>query len=213
VVWDVGLGAAHNAMALVRALDAAPAHSPIQLVSFEHDLDALRLALSHTKLFPHVRHPAPHLLVEYGHYERDRLRWQLAAGDFLTRFHGAPPPDVIFYDPFSAKVDAPLWSLAAFRALRAHLTRPTELFTYSASTAVRSSLLAAGFTVARGVASGPKEETTIALHAHDGAGYALLDRDWLARRGRSTARFGPDIAPELHAELEHAIEQHPQFVR
>src|SRR5690606_19044961 len=32
VVWDVGLGAGHNAMALVRALDAAPGHAAIELV-------------------------------------------------------------------------------------------------------------------------------------------------------------------------------------
>ena len=66
VVWDVGLGAAHNAMALIRALDAAPGHAPVELVSFEHDLDALRLALAHTKEFAHLRHPAPHLLAAHG---------------------------------------------------------------------------------------------------------------------------------------------------
>ena len=44
VVWDVGLGAAHNAMAVLACRDAvgAEASRPLRLVSFEHDLGALR---------------------------------------------------------------------------------------------------------------------------------------------------------------------------
>jgi queuine tRNA-ribosyltransferase len=214
VVWDVGLGAAHNAMALIRALDAAPAHAPIQLVSFERDLDAFRLALAHGKQFPHLRHAPPHVLAASGAYRRDRLAWTLCEGDFLATFPAQPTPDVLFWDPFSSKVDAPLWSLDTFRRLFAALDRPAELFTYSGSTAVRSSLLAAGFHVARGVASGPKDETTIALRPGPGADlsrHPLLGRSWLERRDRSTARFGADVAPELHPELERAIRGHAQF--
>ncbi|MDB4961164.1 MAG: queuine tRNA-ribosyltransferase [Myxococcales bacterium] len=215
VVWDVGLGAAHNAMALIRALDAAPAHAEIELVSFEHDRDAFRLALANTGPFSHLRHAAPHKLEHHGAYVRDRLRWRIVDGDFLSTFRTEPPPDVMFYDPFSTKVDAPMWSLATFRALRAHLTRPAELFTYTASTAVRSSLLAAGFHVARGVPSGPKEETTIALHGEDPAfaAHALLDHTWLARRSRSTAPFAKDVPADQHVALDAAIRAHPQFTR
>ncbi|MDQ3301019.1 MAG: tRNA guanosine(34) transglycosylase Tgt [Myxococcota bacterium] len=213
VVWDVGLGAAHNAMALVRVLDATPAHAPVELVSFEHDLDALRLALDHTKQFAHLRHPAPHLLAHHGAYARANLTWALVPGDFLATFAAAPQPDVIFYDPFSSKTDTTLWTLATFRALRAHLAKPVELFTYSSSTAVRSSLLAAGFHVARGVASGPKPETTIALIPGDPAFacHPLLGRAWLERRARSTAPFGTDVPSDQHPDLERAIRTHAQF--
>ncbi|MDQ3369972.1 MAG: tRNA guanosine(34) transglycosylase Tgt [Myxococcota bacterium] len=213
VVWDVGLGAAHNAMALIHALDAAPGHAAIELVSFEHDLDAFRLALANTGPFPHLRHPAPHVLAHRGAFERERFTWTLHEGDFLQTFGAAPQPDVVFYDPFSSKVDAALWTLATFRALFAFFARPVELFTYTSSTAVRSSMLAAGFHVARGVASGPKQETTIAL-ARPGtalAGHALLGPAWLDRRARSTARFGADVPAEQHAELERAIQAHVQF--
>ncbi len=212
VVWDVGLGAAHNAMALVRALDATPEHGEVELVSFEHDLDALRLVLEHTKHFPHIRHRAPHLLAQYGRFERPGLAWRLVAGDFAETLHREPAPDVIFYDPFSTKTNAPLWSLSLLRALHERLERPTELFTYTASTAMRTSLLAAGFSVAAGVPSGPKEETTIALARWDGPSpHTLLGADWLARRARSTARFAPDIAPDLHGEIERAVLAHAQF--
>jgi queuine tRNA-ribosyltransferase len=119
---------------------------------------------------------------------------------------------VILFDPFSSKVDTSMWSLAMFRALHGHCTRPAELFTYSASTAIRTSLLAAGFHVARGVPSGPKEETTIALAAWVGPSpYPLLGAEWLARRARSTARFAADIAPALHTEIDRAIQTHAQF--
>jgi len=159
VVWDVGLGAAHNAMALIRALDAAPGHAAIELVSFERDLDALRLALAHTGPFAHLRHPAPNILAKRGRFERERLVWRLVEGDFLARYHDEPQPDVIFYAPFSSKEDGPLWSLETFRALHAHLTGAVELVTYTSSTTIRSSLVAAGFHVP----SDPEEETTIAI--------------------------------------------------
>ncbi len=213
VIWDVGLGAAHNAMAVIRRLDGVP-HAPVTLISFEHDLDALRLALGELKAFPHLRHPAPHLLAHHRRYQRDALSWTLCEGDFLATFPTQPQPDVIFYDPFSSKVDTAMWSLATFGALFAHLTRPVELFTYTSSTAVRSSMLAAGFHVARGVSSGAKPETTIALKGISDADFSrhtLLGREWLDRRARSTARFGADIAPEHHPALEHAIATHAQF--
>lgn len=215
VVWDVGLGAAHNAMALVRALDASPGHAAVELVSFELDLDAFQLALANTGPFPHLRHPAPHVLAHRGVFERAGLRWTLVPGDFAQTFAAQAAPDVVFYDPFSTKVDAPMWSLATFRRLRAHLTRPAELFTYTASTAVRSSLLVAGFSVARGVPSGPKEETTIALAGTDPAfaRHPLLDHSWLARRARSSRPLAADIPAELRAEVERAIASHPQFAR
>jgi queuine tRNA-ribosyltransferase len=85
-----------------------------------------------------------------------------------------------------------------------------ELFTYSSSTAVRTSLLAAGFHLARGVASGPKEETTIALKDVT-TGYELLDRHWLARRARSTAKFATDIPVDLRDAIERAVQDHAQF--
>jgi len=208
VVWDVGLGAAHNAMALVRALEGAGV--PLTLTSFERDLDPLHLALANLAQFRHLRHEAPHRLAHAGTFSRGAITWTLCQGDFLERFAAQPQPDVIFYDPFSTKVDAPMWSLETFRRLFAFLDRPVELITYTASTAVRSSMLAAGFHVARGVASGPKEETTIAL-ARLVAPHALLGREWLDRRARSTAKFGADIAPEHHDALERAIRGHVQF--
>lgn len=216
VVWDVGFGAGHNAMALLRRLDEHPGHAPVTLISFEHDLDAFRLALSHQKRFAHLRHEAPHRLAKDGHFTRPGLAWRLCEGDFLQqlRADAQPQPDVIFYDPFSSKVDHAMWAHEAFVQLFAFLQQPVELFTYSSSTAARSSLLAAGFYLARGVPSGGRTETTIALKKHrddDFATHSLLGRAWLDKRARSSAKIGLGLAPQAQLEVEQRIAQHPQF--
>ena len=220
VIWDVGLGAGHNAMALLRALDTAPAHAPVTMISFEHDLDALRLALIHQRDFAHLRNEAPHRLALKGIYQRDipsRVEWVLREGDFMSEFSSQPQPDVIFWDPFSSKVDTAMWSVDIFERVFAMLTKPAELFTYSKSTAVRSAMLAAGFCVGAGVSSGPKPETTIAWKQIEGVSTTLshipLGAEWLARRARSTAKFAPEIAADRIALLEQRVVGHSQFHR
>lgn len=219
VVWDVGLGGAHNAMATIRALEAIEPTiqglRPVRIVSFENDLDSLRLALAHPKHFKHLYHPGPTELLKTGCWEskRSALRWELLEGDFLARMSEAPAPDVIYYDPFSAKVDSPLWTLATFRRVFDHCAgKHTELFTYSASTAVRATLLGAGFFVARGVGTGPKAETTIGIKYPLQNGRPqdrdLLDAEWLSKWSRSDAQ-GP--LGEKPADWEQRIREHRQF--
>jgi queuine tRNA-ribosyltransferase len=153
------------------------------------------------------------VLAHHGSFARPQLAWTLYTGDFAEMFRAAPQPDVIFYDPFSSKTDPQLWSLATLSALFEFLERPVELFTYSASTAVRSTLLAAGFHVAQGVGSGPKSETTIALSRITPrlSKHRLLGRSWLERRARSSAPFTADVPPERHRELGLKILAHAQF--
>src|SRR5262249_29233821 len=115
VIWDVGLGAAHNAMAAIRACEAAhpSVARPLHLVSFEHDVAALRLALRHAIKFPHLHHPGPRHALRFGTWrsETAALVWTLFEGDFRQHLSAAPTPDVIFWDPFSAKTDTPMWTL------------------------------------------------------------------------------------------------------
>jgi queuine tRNA-ribosyltransferase len=225
VIWDVGLGAAANAMATIVAAEKAaltPTASRVRaprsllLLSFENDLDSLLLALRHVHLFPYLGHAAPHrLAAEHAWVNRTAgIEWRLLLGDFATLKFKAPPPDIIYFDPFSLKTDSGLWSLAAFRELaQVCAASATELFTYSYSTSVRAAMLAAGFYVAKGSATGPKAETTIALSPRAAAGrhgHTLLGEEWLAKWRRSDARvpFGAD--PEDLAWQE-AVNGHPQF--
>lgn len=224
VVWDVGLGAGTNAMAVllawetlsreVTASDIARLRNiqvrPLRLVSFERDLDSFRLALSDPGRFEYLKHDAPHILERAKRWTSadGKFTWELRVGDFLTDVLGlavagaptpgrpAAAPDLILYDPFSAKADALLWSVEAFEKLR-DLTRqkPATLYTYSSSTIVRGRLLASGWFVGRGVGTGPKEETTIASSERV-PGLPYLGGEFVERWNRSHTRV-----PELDARV------------
>lgn len=223
VVWDVGLGAAANVMAAIRCYEEQAALARVRrmlIISFENDLDSLRLAWLHNRLFPYLRHPGPPAIAECGEWRSKQftgLSWQLLHGDFFERISDAEPPDVIFYDMFSSKVSADLWTLEAFEKLFASCgDNATELFTYTCSTSVRVALLAAGFYVAQGRSIGAKEETTIAVtpaafQATEGARHKYLSLDWISRWTRSHAKFPAGLLPGQHAAFERVIREHEQF--
>jgi queuine tRNA-ribosyltransferase len=222
VVWDVGLGAGSNAMAAIQAVEAMPRAARLTLVSFENDLDSLKLALRHPAWFKHLRHAAPRGLLADDRWSSAvaGVDWLLLRGDFNATKFTAPLPDVIFFDPFSFKTDGALWTLTAFRELANLLSaKAVELFTYSYSTSVRAALLAAGFYVARGRGTGPKAETTIGLTpraAVDGDGRELahgrelLGEEWLAKWRRSDAQ-APLGTDSSDASWLEAVGAHPQF--
>jgi queuine tRNA-ribosyltransferase len=219
VVWDVGLGAAANAMATLHAVESMPAPTQrrrLQLVSFENDLDALQLALRHTQWFTHLRHSAPKELLSENLWQSEsgQIEWLLLPGDFSLRKYDAPAPDLVFFDPFSFKTDSALWTLQAFRELaQVCQHKATELFTYTYSTRVRSALLAAGFFVAKGRATGPKLETTVALSPMAAAlqhGYELLGANWLTKWERSDAQE-PMGGEDSNEGWREAVRTHGQF--
>jgi len=224
VIWDVGLGAAANAMAAILCYEdrsvAGPLR-PLEIVSFENDLDPLRLAFLHNREFTYLRHGAIGGILSEGKWQSPRhpaLRWTLLRGDFLDRIEHAPaPPDVIFFDMFSSKTDANLWTLGVFRKIFAACQgRAVELFTYTCSTPIRAALLAAGFHVARGNSTVDKTDTTIALtpasvQARPARRHELLGGEWMAKWTRSSAKFPMDVSPDEHAAFENVIRSHPQF--
>jgi len=226
VIWDVGLGAASNAMAAIRCFErtygetGANGLRPLRLVSFERDLDPLTLAAKHTGCFPHLRHGAPFQILENGKWQHasSLLQWELFKGDFRNLIESANIPDLIFYDPFSSKTDPALWTSEIFaRIFKRCLPKSAELYTYSASTAVRVSLLTAGFFVAEGVGTGPKSDTTIAFTRATGArthplSPRLLGQEWLARWRRSGSKFPTTLSTEDRPHFEKVIETHRQFL-
>ena len=217
ILWDVGLGAAANATAAIECYEKSSSSQPLHIISFENDLDSLRLALANPQRFSYLRVDAANAIVTDGEWRHRNLRWSLLPGDFLERMNQAPPPDLIFYDMFSTKTSAELWTVGTFRKLSEVCAgRAAELFTYTCSTANRAALLAAGFFVARGRNAGDKTETTIALTppALDPAPTQkrdLLSRDWLARWERSAAKFPADIPPNERSAFEKIIRGHQQF--
>ncbi|MBN2724425.1 MAG: tRNA guanosine(34) transglycosylase Tgt [Deltaproteobacteria bacterium] len=219
VVWDVGLGGGHNAMSLIRHLqemNISGNNLHVHIVSFENEMDSFRLAVSNPSRFPHVRHSAPVSLLKSNVWETENISWTLLSGDFLIKMYDAPSPDFVFHDPFSRDVNSRLWTVECFRNILKCADGCVELFTYSNSTSVRASLLMAGFYVAEGFPTGPKKDTTIALSppvmkTKRHKLRKFLDKDWLSRWERSSAKLPPLFDQNEIDSVEEIIRNHPQF--
>ncbi len=217
VIWDVGLGAAHNSMAVIHEYAQKNLPGKIRIVSFENDTDPLRLALRNAPAFPHLHHAAPNDLLKHNKWlsPTGNILWELIQGDFSHTIHQAPRPHVIFYDPFSMQTNGELWSEDAFaRVFECCRGHDVQLLNYSASTAVRATLLAVGFTVGYGPATGPKSTTTVAYNgptlAHK-LGSTLLGQEWLTRWEKSDAKVAPGLRTSEERAFEERIRRHPQF--
>lgn len=214
-IWDVGLGAATNAMTCIFEIEAiSSVKRELSILSFERDLDPLRLALQYPGLFKHLRHAAPSQILKSGVWKNSAkgISWTLFMGDFHDTMQRAELPDIIWYDPFSYKVDSTLWKVSAFeRLLEQCRGKATRLFTYTASTAVRAAMLAAGWYVGAGIGTGPKKETTVAFTPRAASSVSrgeLLGASWVERWERSGAQqpFG-----ESDPSFRERVRNHPQF--
>jgi queuine tRNA-ribosyltransferase len=185
-------------------------------VSFEIDLDPMKLALKNPSAFTYLRHGAPHAVMSDRQWisGQHRIKWTLHEGDFLEEFKNKALPDLIFYDPFSLHTDSKLWTLDTFQKLIHHWsTKPMKFMTYSASNLVRAMLLSEGLYVGYGVGTGPKATTTVAFNneamAMDHG--KLLAADWLTTWKRSGSQFPVHFSSDEKAEFESRILNHPQF--
>jgi tRNA U34 5-methylaminomethyl-2-thiouridine-forming methyltransferase MnmC len=225
IVWDVGLGAAANAIAVLSAAGQVPCS--IRMLSFDQTTDPLDFALSHTEELSYLKgwEPVLRRLIAEGKVDDKQgpchFEWVLHVADFptlLTRPETAlfPKPHAILFDAFSPARNPAMWTLDLFRNLFRILdpVRPCTLPTYSRSTMMRATLLLAGFFVGVGHATGEKEETTIASNSLQLI-EEPLDRSWLRRARRSTSAE-PLAEPvyrqaRLSTDSFERLQQHPQF--
>jgi tRNA U34 5-methylaminomethyl-2-thiouridine-forming methyltransferase MnmC len=216
-VWDVGLGAGTNAVAALtcaRELGARQLRE-LEVVSFEIDLAPLRLALADAAGFPFLQPfaAAGRALLDGESWSEGRSHWRLHLGDAAELWRRPwEPADLIFFDPFSPASNPALWTPNAFALLRAQARedeRGCSLFTYSAATPTRVSLLLGGFYVGAGVATGLKKETTVAATRRELLEQPL-DARWLARWERSAAQT-PHGSTASTDEIRRALRGHPQF--
>jgi tRNA U34 5-methylaminomethyl-2-thiouridine-forming methyltransferase MnmC len=226
VIWDVGLGAAANVLAALRATRDLP-HS-LHLVSFDNTLEPLAFALDHSDTLGYLHGYEAKLeqllagrMVEFTDGAH-QVRWQVQVDDFPTfvawvAAESLPKPDAIFFDAFSPARNPGMWTLPVFENLFRLLdpARPCALATYSRSTLVRVAMLLGGFFVGRGRPSGVKEETTVAANRME-----LLDEPlnaaWL-QRARCSGSAEPLRDTEyrqlrLSEESWARLKAHPQFV-
>jgi tRNA U34 5-methylaminomethyl-2-thiouridine-forming methyltransferase MnmC len=218
-IWDVGLGAAANALGAVEAL--ADAKAQVEIHSFDKTLDPLLFALEKAEelgyLLPH-RQLLQELIRTRQLQLTPNLTWYLHLGDFRELMHRSDlaAPHAVFYDPYSARGNQEMWSLEHFTKLRKRLDDQREclLTNYTRSTAIRCTLLLAGFYVGIGTSIGEKEETSLASNK-----LAALDRPlsmaWLkkvpASQNANPIRdsllpYGPMSVKDFQR-----LEQHPQF--
>lgn len=217
VIWDVGLGAAHNSMAVIHEFMDKDFNGKIRIISFENDTDPLKLALRNASAFPHLHHAAPVELLKFNRWTspKGNIEWELIQGDFADKFQEAQKPHVIFYDPFSMQTNLELWCEDIFAQIFEHCRgNEVQLLNYSASTAVRATLLAVGFTVGYGPATGPKSTTTVAYN--DPAlvrkqGASLLGAEWLTRWEKSDVKAARGLSQSDEKQFEEKIRGHGQF--
>jgi hypothetical protein len=191
VIWDVGLGAAANALAMIEALLAIGRNEAgVELRSFDQTLEPLRFALKHAEElgYPARWKPDIERLLLRGKVKIGSVTWVLETGDFRERLKqsAGPAPRVVMFDPYSPAANPGMWTRQVFQAIREKADTDCTLTTYSRSTVTRARLLLAGWCVGRGAPTGEKAETTVAATRIDRLREPLR-RDWLERVKRSRA--------------------------
>lgn len=226
VIWDVGLGAAANALTVLRA--TREIRSSIRLVSFDNTLEPLKFALEHRdslgylsgyeRQIEQLLHKNP---ISFANHEQS-VDWEVHFADFpalLTQptAQKLPRPHAIMFDAFSPAKNPAMWTQPLFANIFRLLdpNRPCALPTYSRSTMLRVTLLLAGFFVGIGHATGEKEETTIAANTLDLISEPLESK-WLQRAHRSGSAE-PMWEPvyrqtKLSVETWEELRRHPQFL-
>lgn len=211
VVYDIGMGVAANAIALLTALQGA--WRPVHLVSFENDPSGLAFALENFDAFPYLRGwegVLERLLREKVIRGAD-LTWELHVGDFAELdLNPLPLADLVYFDFYSPKVSGPLWSVEIFEKVREACSKDARLITYSSATHARVAMLLAGFYVGPGLSTSAKSETTLATTKKDALS-THLGADWLAKLERSSrvVPFGWEEARK--DEVLQRLRSHPQF--
>lgn len=241
VIWDVGLGAAANALTAIRLIRDGLKGKPAQLrlVSFDHTSDAAAFALEHGAELGYVagyESALAELIRNHSVKFSDGLlqvEWTLEPGDFPVLLQGwsssfslsgagtpqrelPPAPHAVLFDPYSPKKNPAMWTVPLFADLFRQLDsqRPCALATYTRSTMARVTMLLGGFFAGVGHPSGLKEETTVAANRPDLLDEPL-DRRWLKRAKSSHSAEplgGPDYRQApVSSETWERLRQHPQF--
>ncbi len=172
VIWDVGLGAAANALTVLRA--TREIECKIHLVSFDHTIEPLEFALKNADALGYFggceNYLKEFLRAHRVAFQDDKqsVNWELHLGDFPTFLSNlklktenskfTPAPHAILFDAYSPAKNPAMWTLPLFTNLFQLLDpqRLCALPTYSRSTILRTTLLLAGFFVGVGHATGGK---------------------------------------------------------
>lgn len=219
-IFDIGLGSGSNALAAIHAhqkLFAFQQCGPLRVISFEIDLSLLSFTIDHLSHFRELQYYQEALkqLLKTGYWREAGVEWLLREGDFNKLIDEEKyRADLIYFDAYSPKKNPDMWGYSTFSRIRNRCwdlpNRCCSLYTYSRSTPVRTALLAAGFFVGAGQATGEKDETTQAATIYQDLSHPL-GGNWLDRWRRSSVPH--PIDRQLHAEIDFSarVLKHPQF--
>ncbi|MBC8096705.1 MAG: hypothetical protein H7Y43_12925 [Akkermansiaceae bacterium] len=235
VIWDIGLGAAANALTAIDIIQKNLAVSNVQpqsappkklrIVSFDQTTEAAAFALQHAaELAYPIGYETELAALIQNHstvFSREGLQieWTLELGDFPSKIRNqkiAPAPHAILFDPHSPKKNPAMWTVQLFTDLFRQLdpARPCSLANFTRSTLARTAMLLGGFFVGVGHASGLKEETTVAANRMELLAEPL-EQLWLERAKRSGSaeplREPVYQQAPVSAETWERLRQHPQF--
>ncbi len=223
VIWDVGLGAGANVLAAISALinSTQKISSRIEIHSFDKTISPLEFALQNATALGYLL-PYQSQIQELMTHGQVRLSAQITWHLHLSEFQRAiaepnfPAPHSVLYDPYSAAENLDMWTLEHFQNLRTRLDSrvPSLWSNYTRSTAVRVTLLLAGFYVGRGCSIGEKLETTLASN-HLELLQDPLDQKWLERvrrSGNASPMRGPTYSEGPISEIDYELlVRAPQF--
>ena len=209
VIYDVGLGAAANAVATLHAVKNSK--RPVRIVSFEIDLELIHFALENSEQLAYLvgYETIIQSLLKNKFWECENIKWELHHGDFLDCIENVKHKcHLIYYDPYSPKQNESMWTTACFKKLRDKCQPRATLYNYSQATTIRAAMLEAGFFVGYGQPTGLKRDTTqAATHIEDLT--HPLDERWLQRWKRSPTPFPMGCKDE--SQLKDTILNHEQF--
>jgi len=213
VIWDVGLGAAANALTVLRATRNLTCR--IRLVSFDHTLEPLKFALKHAADLGYFGGYENHLeqfLREHRavfHDGNQSVEWEFHLGDFPAWLSNSKfkiknsklgcAPRAILFDAFSPAKNPAMWTLPLFTNLFQMLDpqRSCALPTYSRSTILRVTLLLAiGLILA-----------ALAIFLISAATPPAVTVEWSTASELNTAGFNIFRVTERKADHEYALEE------
>lgn len=215
VLFDVGLGAAANALAaLACAKSLGPECRNLRIVSFERDLELLKFALAHAEQFEHFHgyEAALEQILKIGSWSSGPISWELRRGEFLETIERETlRAHLVFFDPYSPLVNSEMWTRSCFEKIRRKSREPSEggmsLYTYSQATRIRAAMLRAGFHVGYGAATGRKGETTEATTERESLRLPL-DNIWFTRWQRSNVRYPFDCQVSEEPDFDLFIKEY-----
>ncbi len=209
VIYDVGLGAAANAVATLNAIKNSK--RAVRLISFEIDLELLHFALENSAQLAYLvgYEEIIQSLLNNKIWEQENLKWELHHGDFLECIENVEHKcHLIYFDPYSPKQNEAMWTTACFKKLRNKCQPRATFYNYSQATTIRAALLEAGFFVGYGQPTGLKRDTTQAATQIEDLAHPLDER-WLQRWERSPTPF--PIHCQDENQLKDTILNHEQF--